>query len=462
MATKVYSPTTNLFALLADESSNQSSQGTPGKKTKPTNTKSPQQELTPKARAEAKAKVEAERRAKREALKQKQALEAEQKKAFDLLDDTGFSKQKNQRVKDNRKVEVPAPTKQHGKYNADKGEKSKGDKASWGGEGDRTQSRKNNDKVQGDKPKYDKPYYNKGQNKEVGDRPRNFDKPQGDKPKGDKPYNKGQNADRPNRGREFDKHSQGVTGRKPVPKKQGHGSDNWGTPVPENVVNANVDDALSAAVEDTTVTSGDGWGDDTTPIGTEETQPTETQETEGADAEETEPEVVEKTWNEYLELKEQKKKELEALIGASAQPRQLSEDERRAVGKFTLVENTKGKKVVVNKPAHEKPAQEKPKALNAGARKGEKAVAADDVLNFQLPRVAGRGRYGDRDNNNRREGQGPRKEFAGRGNNQNSGNKPNGGNNPKRGGQGGRANNTPKLPTQKDDTAFEKTFPSLG
>lgn len=74
---KVYEPTTNLFALLAEGADQ------PQRRTKNA-AKGDEQELTPKERAAAKAVQDAERKAKREAEKAKQIEAEKRRKAIEL------------------------------------------------------------------------------------------------------------------------------------------------------------------------------------------------------------------------------------------------------------------------------------------------------------------------------------------------------------------------------------------
>jgi len=200
--------------------------------------------------------------------------------------------------------------------------------------------------------------------------------------------------------RSYDKHSQGVTSRQFQAKKQGHGKSNWDDAVPAGLNAAPVKDAL--ANESLATPAGtsevDGWGD------TPSTAPT----TEGAPADapaaaadvpasgtpdqkkdaDDDSDEDKKTYSDYLKEQAEKKAALEAVVGKISQPRQLSDDEKKALTKFTLVENTK----VVKKPEPTKAAPKPAVATTTtttpapagGARKGETAVPLASVLNVHV------------------------------------------------------------------------------
>eukprot|EP01127_Copromyxa_protea_P009548 TRINITY_DN2263_c0_g1_i1.p1 TRINITY_DN2263_c0_g1~~TRINITY_DN2263_c0_g1_i1.p1 ORF type:complete len:367 (-),score=140.23 TRINITY_DN2263_c0_g1_i1:153-1253(-) len=286
---KVNSPTANIFALLADVDQ-------PQKKTKAA-AKGAANELTPKERAEAKAVQEAEAKAKKEAaLKAKQAQEAARKAkaAEGPVDDTGFTQQRHQRIKESRTAPVEAP-------------KAKGKKGPKANKEERVKS-DNTEFVKSDKT----------ENKVA---------------KGEKSYNK------PNRGREFDKQSQGVQSRKPAAKKGGHGRGNWDKPADAVAPGTTVESATTPAA-----TADAEWVDapDATPVVEGEEVATEAA-AEVAAEEYVEEEEVDNSvsYADYLAAQAEKAKELGAQY-SRAQPRALTPEETAALAKFTLVENNKG------------------------------------------------------------------------------------------------------------------------
>lgn len=114
-----------------------------------------------------------------------------------------------------------------------------------------------------------------------------------------------------------------------------------------------------------------------------------------------EEEDNEKTWEEFQAMQDAKAKELEALLGksAAAQPRGLSDEETKALAKFTRLENTKTEQ--------KKKAEPKPAAAAAAAPAAAKQSPI--VIEFNLPRPArdterrgGRGgRFGDKNRGDR-------------------------------------------------------------
>lgn len=354
----------NLFALLAEEQAH--SQQAAKKAAAPAAAagKAPNQELTPKARAEAKAQ-ETER--KKKVAQQSKSVEV------DASELSGFSLQRNQRVKEKRLApqEPPKETNNKGGF--------KGDKKPFKGD------RQNKDKTPaGDNAviKGDKPF------KENNRQAKGF---KSDKPK--PAFKADGNDNRPPRRDGFDKQSQGKFSRQPYAKKQGHGKGNWGDDVEAPAVTKTEETAEETAP----VATDDGWG--TT---TEETQTAAEGDAEAPveTTEEKEPEPVELSLDDYFKIQAEKKKELEAKVGAVREgPRSLTEEEKRNLQKFTFVENAKAAT-----PAKEPKAQ-KEVVQTKNARKGEKPVAVDAVFNVSVasgqtgredrgPRGEGRGRGG--------------------------------------------------------------------
>lgn len=346
---KVYdSPTTNLFDVLAnvDEPKNKSK----------ANASKAGQELTPKERAAAKAVQDAERKKEQEAEKARKAAAAERRKNIEVTDDTGFTQQRHQRIKEARSA--PAEAK------GQKSDKPKGPGNKTFPKGPKPEgSPKNVDKFKGPKGDNNKPV------KTFTGKPDGKGPKEGN-PKGEgKVFNNNKGGDnRPARGREFDKHSQGVNTRKPAAKKGGHGKGNWDKAVPAA--------EETAANAEATETTENKEVTDAAPAAEGEAQPEAAAATENKEEDEEEEGI---TLDEYAKVQEQKRKELEAKLGSTAvaQPRALSEDEQKALAKFTIVENSKAQK-----PA-------KPAATTAAPKKQNKGPIVLEI-NPQLPRVAGR------------------------------------------------------------------------
>jgi len=365
MATKVYdSPTTNIFALLAEEHAAEPQT----KKTKANASKGPETELTPKERAEAKAVQDAARKAQREVEKAKQEAEAARRKALELIDDTGFAPQRHQRIKESRLQERNAPEvpkspkspkskskegwgdetgsdKGKGKGDWNKGPKGEGNKGSktsdtpkgdWGkdkaGKGPVAKGTPSGEKsfAKGEKTfnKEGKGTFNKGEGKG------NFNKGEG---KGN--FNKGEGKGNFKQGpKSYDKHSQGVTSRQFHPKKAGAGKANWDETVPAGLNAAPVQDALaSEALAAPATGEVDGWGDTpSTPAADDASAPAD------ADAAPADKDAVEKkkdddsedenqkTLEEYMAEQAEKRKALDALVGSAPQARQLTDEEKKS------------------------------------------------------------------------------------------------------------------------------------
>jgi hypothetical protein len=434
MATKVYdSPTMNLFALLADEHAAEPQ----AKKTKASTNKGPEQELTPKERAEAKAVQDAARKEQREKEKAKQEAEAARRKALDMIDDTGFSQQRHQRIKEIRQQERnPEPPKSPKNKEGWGDETKKGEgkgkgSGSWN-KGESTpkgdwnkgfQTKSTDSKDTEGKAVTTEKNFNKDKTTVKGDGKGNFKGGEGGKGKGN--FNKGEGG----KGKEgnftkggprsYDKHSQGVTSRQFQAKKQGHGKANWDDAVPAGLNAAPVKDALAS---ESLAAAGTAEVDDNTPAPTTEGGAADAPATTGdapaagtpADKkkdDDSDSDEDKMTLDQYMTEQAKKKEALEAVVGKISQPRQLSDDEKKALTKFTLVENTKVVKKPENKPAPKPaaPTTTTTTAAPTGARKGEKAVKLDSVLDI---RVAGArtGRRGPRP-----EGTGAPRDNAGRG-----------------------------------------------
>lgn len=312
MASKVNtnSPTANIFALLADVDQ-------PQKKAR-TAAKGASNELTPKERAEAKAVQEAEAKAKKEAaLKVKQAQEAARKAraAEGPVDDTGFTQQRHQRIKESRTTPVEAP----------KAKDNKGKKGPKNNKEERVKS-ENTEFVKAEKT---------------------------DKvAKGEKTYN-----NKPNRGREFDKQSQGTISRKPAAKKGGHGRGNWDKQTEAVAPGTTAESATTPAA-----TTEAEWADapDATPAVEGEEVAVDAVAEVAAEGEWVEEEEVDNSvsYADYLAAQAEKAKELGAQY-SRAQPRALSADETAALAKFTAVENTKVAKKVTKEVKENKTAPAK-------------------------------------------------------------------------------------------------------
>jgi hypothetical protein len=353
---RVNSPTQNLYALLAEPEPEAT------RPSKAQSAKRPQgKEETPAARAarnavEKDAKL-AQKKAEREKVKQ-QAEEAERfKLAAADFDDTGFTQQRLQRVKQAKATKVvPKEDAPH---------KGKGEKGDFKPKQKKTFP-KDQGQVGGPQVATD------SQKKEGGKA-----KPQG------KPVR-------------FDKHSNNPkTSKKPIATKDGAGKANWGkTPSSHGTAEATV-----AAAAGTT----DEWEEAGVTAATAPTTEAAAPAVEG-EAPETETEAVEdkkktkEEWDEeedaklltldsYLAIKAEKQKALEALVGGDrAQPRSLTEEERNQQAKFTLLANEKNKKKTEGTPVA--PAKV---ASNANARKGEKPIAVDQVFRIRDNRRGGRG-----------------------------------------------------------------------
>jgi len=399
MATKVYdSPTTNLFALLSEEHTIEP-QNKQKAKTAATPNRGPGTELTPKERAEAKAQQDAVKKAKKDeeqaAAKAKAEAEEKRRQARELLDDSGFTSQRHQRIKEVREKEHKIAEEYKAKKAARQAEESVASgnetwstspaktykdggkpKTAWKGEGNYQKPKDGNNK-----PKDAGAWKNKGgEGKPKGDGAWKNNKGGEGKPRveGGKPPK-----------REFEKHSQSGVPRKPVAVKGGHGKSNWDDEVPTGLTTT-VTEALTSpalAAPDT-----DAWGETVTPAaestaaeGTDAAAKADDAKDKDKDDKEKEPETF--GYDAYLLIQEQKKKALEEKLGLSSlKPRELTEDEKKALTKFTLVENEKAK---VAAPAP-KPATSAPPAAvtspTLGARKGEKPVALDQMF---VVRVAG-------------------------------------------------------------------------
>lgn len=352
MATKLQqTPTTNLFALLAEEQSSQ-----PKKKPEAAPPKKVvTQELTPAARAAAKAEEE---RKKKEAAEKKTKQAAASTTSVNPEDLEGFGLQRNQRVKEKRLAqEPPKPNKD----NQDRKFKGK----------------PNNKNVEGEESK---PFKELNRTNKPG-----FKGPKEGTPKTD-------NEGRP-RTREFDRQSQGKFSRQAQAKKQGHGKGNWGDNQ-DLILGAIVEPAVAdiAPVESAAPVNEEGAvppADETQALAPEETPQEKPAEPPTLD------------FDAWLELKAQKQKELEAHIGAVRDgPRSLTEEEKRDLNKFTIVQNTKN---VSDSPSNKGTREA---TGNPGARKGEKAVAVETFFNVSAPRFEGRGRGRGRGRGNRDSGEG--------------------------------------------------------
>lgn len=416
MATKVYdSPTTNIFALLAEEHAEPQA-----RKAKANTNKGPEEVLTPKERAEAKAVQDAARKAQRDADKAKQEAESARRKALELVDDTGFAPQRHQRIKETRTQErnAPAPSETpKGKKTWDEGSDSKGKggknwnknaDGSKGTAGPKTEGTKGGEGktvLKGDKLAGKQ----EGKGNPKGDGKSNF-KGEG---KGNYKGEKSNYSKAPKR-EGFDKHSQGVTSRQPQAKKQGHGRANWDETVPTGLNAAPVSEALAnEALAAPGTEAAEAWVDATTPL-TAEGEATEPTTVDDKKKEEEDEEENNKTLEEYFAEQAEKKKALEAVV-SSLQARQLTDEEKKALTKFTRVENTKV-------PAKKDTKTTKPSAPTAapavaGARKGEKPVS-EDLLSFRVAGARSGGRGGAR---GPRSYEGQRDNSAGRGQGQKKG-----------------------------------------
>lgn len=384
MATK--SPTTNLYSILADPHATDSYTGE--KRAAKTPAKGQEKDITPKERAEARAIENAAKQERREAEKARKIKEAEDQKAFAQLDDTGFSKQRGQRVKDFKTakrtgVSEPEKTGKPGKAGSTK---PKGPKP----EGANKVANKDGQGPKANKPTGPKP---------LGASGAGFVAPKADKANGGKPKGPHHHVASAKATREHDKHSAGKASRHPQAKKAGAGKANWGESVPGAA--AQVD--TKAALQTIEKTTGDEWDAPGVVVNTPAAPAGE--ETEAvvpaADAvvnEEEESEDTGKTLDEYLAEQVHTKAALEQLVPSLNQPRQLTEDEKKSMAKFTVVENTKNAKAEVVKPASTTSTAKV--SSNASARKGEKAVAADTVFQFRAheprPPRESRGRGGKR------------------------------------------------------------------
>lgn len=405
---KVYdSPTANLYALLAEDEQPQT------RKEKAV-ARSKEQEMTPKERAEAKAVQEAERRAKKEAAEKAKKEAEERKKAVEVTDDTGFTQQRHQRIKESR-VETRVPAEGSPKNEKPKGQNKQGKNKAGAGKTEKFV--KGGDKFE----KFDKGGNQEGKGLKEGG----------------KTFKQGGQDNRPARGREFDKHSQGVVSRKPGAKKGGAGKGNWDNAAKSVPTGTTAEEAASSptlAANDET----DTWDNvpDATPTeGEAKPAEGEAATTEGADKKTDEDAAAENemTLEEYEAIQAKKKEELAAKLGgvAAAQPRALSEEETRALAKFTLVENTKNKKPE---------AKAVPANASATTRKPAKQPVVLEINVAHPPVRGGRGGRGGRFNGNR----GDRGEKG----DQNRGEK-----------KGGRVAKPAKLPRGGQ---FDSQFPSLG
>lgn len=367
---KYDSPTANLYALLAVEDEHSQT------RTAKAAAKSKEQEMTPKERAEAKAVQEAERRAKKEAAEKAKREAEERKKAIEALniDDTGFAPQRHQRIKEGR-TGAPQPPAE--------AQKPKGQNRQGKSDGSGKTEKFGNKGGQPFNKSFDKGGKQEGKGNKEG-----------------KTFNKGQGDNRP-RVREFDKHSQGVVSRKPGAKKGGAGKGNWDNTAKSVPTGTTAEEAASSPSIAAT-TEPDVWDNvqDATPTDAEakpaEGEAAAATPAEGADKKEDESGEDEMTLEEYQVIQAKKKEELAAKLGGvtAAQPRALSEEETRALAKFTLVENAKSQK-----PAA-KPAASTSSSATPAARKPAKQVLEINVAH--PPRAGTRGGKG-RFNGNRGE-----------------------------------------------------------
>jgi len=381
---KLYdSPTANLYALLADEADRGE------RKARAATSKGNQPDLTPKERAEAKAVEHAERKAKREAdqaAKREEAARKARAASLELVtDDSGFSQQRHQRIKEARVTPAAESPKQP----------HKGDNK---GDGKGPKGPKNNNKGPRDQPK-EGAVAKTGGNKGFGGQTQSPKTPVRHEPKGPKGEVKGEAKshynNKPARGREFDKHSQGVVSRKPAAKKGGHGKGNWDNPIESVPVGTTAEEAASSTTVAAKVTEVDETAD-ATPAA-EGAAKTETATDADKQVDEDDDSNL-KTLDEYLAAQAAKQKELESKF-AQTQPRGLSEDEKKALAKFTQVENTKGPATKEAKPAAT------PAAAPAAKSQKKQPVVLEVNITHPPREGARRGRFdGNRENRGRFEG----------------------------------------------------------